>query len=67
MERRKSRESNPVVRTADGSPVVCSKSRKSIPVVHTVIYAEIIIRNILPSESIDAYIFKNIFLPVPYL
>ena len=51
-ERRKSRDSNPVVRTAEGSNVEGSKSRESNTVVRTVSYTKIVIRNIFSSSLI---------------
>ena len=55
MERRKSRDSNPVVRTAEGSTVEGSKSRESNTVVRTVSYTKIVIRNIFSSSLIYAH------------
>ena len=47
MERSKSRESNPMVHTLEGSTVELSKSREIIPVVDAVSYAEVVRINIL--------------------
>ena len=59
MERRKSRESNTVLRTKKGNTVGHSKSQESNNEVRTVRYADILRRNILPSYSIDAH---NVFI-----
>ena len=49
VERRKSRESNPVVCTVEGSLMERSKSQESNPVVRTVSYVDIPRINILLS------------------
>ena len=49
VECRKSRKSNPVVRTVEGSPMEHSKSQESNRMVRTVSYADTFRRNILPS------------------
>ena len=49
MECNKSWDSNPMVRTGEGSTVERSKSQESYPVVRRVIYAKILIRKILPN------------------
>ena len=48
VERRKLRESNPMVHVVEGSPVERRKSREINPVVITVSYSKIMIINILP-------------------